>query len=79
MDLQSQTHSFQLVQQWRNGSGSRLWDKASTHGFDQSDRGCTWNIKDNMRFSTLRNVRGFLCRGRVGRTIQGSVHVQKIE
>jgi hypothetical protein len=31
MDLQSQTQAFQLVQQWRNGSGSRLRDRASTH------------------------------------------------
>jgi hypothetical protein len=79
MDLQSQTQAFQLVQQWWNGSGSRLRDKASTHGFDQSDRGCTRTMKVNMGFLTLRNARAFLCRGRVGHTIQGFVRVQAIE
>jgi uncharacterized protein YfaT (DUF1175 family) len=77
-DLQSQTQAFQLVQQWRNGSGSRLRNRASTHRFDQSDRGCARTIKDNMGFSTLRNTRGILADGWVGRTVQRSLPAQVV-
>jgi hypothetical protein len=77
-NLQIQTQAFQLVQQWWNGLGSRLRDRASTHKFDQSDRGCTQTMKVNTGFLTLRNAQGFLCKGQVGRTIQGSVRIQEI-
>jgi hypothetical protein len=54
------TQDFSLVQQWRDGSGSRLRNRASMHRFDQSDRGCAWTIKENIGFLTLRNAQGIL-------------------
>jgi hypothetical protein len=74
------TRAFPQAQQWKNGSGSRLRDRASTHRFGQSDRGCTWISQTPHRLSGSEGGTrffyevGFSSQGRTLRTRVSTAH-----